>query len=168
MAHIHDFDWDHRREVKGGYIKKFLLYPAFWIDPSNLIPNPLKWRRYKFNRVNLSRIHKAKGVYCFVVEPKVTNFIQTKYLFYIGKTNRTLQKRYSEYLEELEGTRKSRVKVKEMLDTYNGYLYYYFAPIPDKASVNQCEEKLINTFIPHVNVHVNVAKIRREYQYIYE
>ena len=93
---------------------------------------------------------------------------ETKYLFYIGKTNRTLKKRFSEYVNEGKGKGKPRVKVYEMLTQYADHLYFNYATIPNAAQVNEAEDKLINTFVPNVNVAIETAKIKPEYRYIYE
>ncbi|MBN4082978.1 GIY-YIG nuclease family protein [bacterium AH-315-A23] len=168
MADLHDFDFDETDLIKGGYIKKFLLYPEFWLKPENQIAFNLNWKRYKFLSRNKRFISKEKGIYCFVIEPNVQEFFNTRYLFYIGKTNGTLQSRYGNYIDELKGIRKSRVKIKNMLKKYDGHIYYYFTPIDTKDRVNEVEDKLINTFLPHANVQIPIAKIKPEYRYIYE
>ena len=35
-------------------------------------------------------------VYCFIVKPKIPNFIETRYLFYVGQTTRPFQERFQE------------------------------------------------------------------------
>lgn len=168
MKKKHDLDTNESDKIKGGYRKKFILYPTFWTEKANEVGHKLNWKRYRFTRANHDKIVKEKGIYCFVLQPEVKNFFETKYLLYIGKTNRTLHTRYSEYLNELEGKKKSRPKVKDMLDRYNGYLYYYFCSLDTKAKVDDVEDKLIDTFIPHVNVEIKRAKIKPEFKYIYE
>ncbi len=165
---MHDIDFDEADKVKGGYIKKFLLHPPFWVEPKNQVAFPLKWKKYKFIPRNKKYITKEKGIYCFVIEPNVNEFFNTRYLFYIGKTNRQLNIRFGEYMNEHLGKKKSRVKVKNMLKKYYGHIYFYFTPIATKAQVNQVEDQLIDTFIPQVNVIVKRAKINPEYQYLYE
>lgn len=165
----YDLNWDGVDRIKGGYIKHFLLYPPLWTQPNNSINMLLNWEKYKFKHSNVSNIANQKGIYCFVVQPRVRKFFQTRYLFYIGQTKRTLRVRYEEYLKEYDGTRKSRKKVKEMLDKYGlDYLYFYFTPITQITMIDEVEQKLIDTFIPFVNVKINKAKINPEFQYIYE
>lgn len=165
---VHDFDWDLKHKVKGGYVKKFLLYPGLWIDENNKFDYNIKWNRLEFKKDNASKIPKQKGIYCFVLQPKTHRFFATRYLFYVGKTNRTLFIRFGEYIQELEGKRKSRSKIKEMLDVFDGYLYYYFTTLDTKEQVNEIEDKLIDTFVPHVNTKINLATIKPEFQNIYE
>tara|TARA_R110000744_G_scaffold360372_1_gene467888 strand:+ start:106 stop:606 length:501 start_codon:yes stop_codon:yes gene_type:complete len=163
------FDLDFKK--KGEYklhVKKFFLFPEFWAEPKNQLPIALTWKYVKFSNVNRKRIPTSKGVYAFVLIPKYNNFIDTKYLFYTGKTNRTLKDRFIEYLKERDGKGKPRVKVNEMLNLYDGHLYFFYSEIPNPSDVSVCEDLLINTFVPHVNTQIPIAKIRPELKYIYE
>lgn len=164
----HDFDTDEADLIKGGYRRKFILYPPFWDEPANQITFPLTWKKYKFTRANLLKIDKQRGVYCFVIQPSVQHFFETRYLLYIGKTNRELYARYGEYLKEQEGLTKSRPKVKAMLDKYKSCLFYYFTPLKTEAMVNEVEDKLINTWMPQINVQIPLTRIKPEFKYIYE
>jgi excinuclease UvrABC nuclease subunit len=163
------FDIDFVEEaVTKDYIRKFLLHPDFWIDNSNQIKLTLSWKKIKFIARNLTKIPKQKGVYAFVLQPKYNNFPTMNYLFYVGKTNRTLKIRFSEYLKEKDGIGKPRKKIHKMLNRYDNYLYFYFAPIINKTDVNESEERLLNTFVPHVNTAIPKAKIKNELKNIYE
>lgn len=103
-----------------------------------------------------------------MVEPILKGFFETKYLFYLGKTNRTLQKRYSEYLSDQKGKGKPRPKVFEMLKFYKDCLYFYYAELRTEQEVNDVETKLLNTFIPHINTDIPNARIKPELKNIYE
>ena len=163
------FDIDFNEEAKIlQHVKKFLLFPDFWSEPVNQLPISLIWCCEKFNKTNLSKIPESTGIYAFVLIPEYNNFIKTKYLFYTGKTNRTLRKRYKDYLNEKEGKGKPRKKVHKMLNQYNGQLYFYYSKITNPLDVNKCEECMINTFVPHVNTQIPKAKIKHELKYIYE
>ena len=163
------FDLDFKEEGKIQlYIKKFLLLPEFWEDVTKEIPIKLKWDFKKFSAINKKHIPAEKGVYAFVLVPKYDNFLETKYLFYAGKTNRTLRIRFSEYLNEMKGKGKPRKKVFKMFKQYKGYLYFYYSEIPNRHDVDLCEEQILNTFVPHVNTSIPEAKIRPELKYIYE
>ena len=124
--------------------------------------------KVKFTKSNRSKIPRDKGIYCFVLQPKLVNFFETTYLFYIGKTNRTLWVRYKEYLDEQAGKGKPRNKVFEMLNQYTDYLYFYYTSIPASADVDSCEEKLLNIFVPRVNTDIPEAKISPELKNLYE
>jgi excinuclease UvrABC nuclease subunit len=163
------FDLDFKEEGKIQiHIKKFFLLPEYWEKPGNQFPTHLVWNSKKFSKQNKNIIPLKKGIYAFVLIPKYDNFIETKYLFYVGKTNRTLRKRFSEYFSEKEGKGKPRKKVFKMLNQYDGYLYFYYSEITNTSDVDECEERLLNTFVPHVNTSIPEAKIKPELKYIYE
>jgi hypothetical protein len=113
-------------------------------------------------------VPKKSGVYCFVLCPDYPDFFETRYLFYVGKTNRTLWERYKEYLNEEEGKGKPRRKIFEMLKLYKGHLHFYFATISDSLNVDSCEDCLINVFVPPINTQIPDAKISHELKNIYE
>lgn len=163
------YDIDFKK--KGEYvlhIKKFFLYPQFWNDPLKSLTEPTGWKKVKFTKSNRALIPKDKGIYCFVLQPELVNFFDTTYLFYIGKTNRTLWVRYKEYLDEKAGKGKPRNKVFEMLNQYTDCLYFYYTSIPASADVDSCEEKLLNIFVPRVNTDIPEAKISPELKNLYE
>lgn len=162
-----DIDFQEKGNIKL-HVRKFLLYPPFWSDTNNHIHIKLHWKEIRFSSVNKNSIPEKRGIYCFVVKPKLPSFLETKYLFYVGKTNRTLRLRFKEYLKKQSGKGKTRVKVSEMLELYKDYLYFYFAEINSGKDVDTCEEKLINTYLPHINVEIPIAKLKPELKYIYE
>jgi hypothetical protein len=167
MANNNDIDFDEEAVIKN-HVRKFLLYPEFWSEPNNRLNFTPNWKKVAFNRSNISKISKSIGVYAFVVKPSYQWLFNTSYLFYVGKTTRPLQTRFTEYIEEQEGIRKSRMKVLKMLRLYKGHLYFWFCELPDKTTVGTVENILINTFVPQVNVQIEKAKIKRELQYVYE
>ncbi len=150
------------------HVRKFLLYPAYWKSSSHSITTHLAWKRVKFNKQNLGKVPARKGVYCFVVVPYFREFFEARYLFYVGKTTRTLQDRFEEYLSEQAGSGKPRKKVFEMLRLYSEHLYFYYASVESNGSIAECETKLIDTFVPHVNTEIPKAKIKPELKYVYE
>lgn len=162
-----DLDFDEEGKILF-HIKKFLLYPVFWKDPTNQFPINLKWKSLEFKETNKSKIPKEKGLYAFVLIPEYNNFFETKYLFYAGKTNRTLRERFSEYLREKAGKGKPRKKIFKMLNQYDEHMHFFYTEIPNSADVDICEEKLLNTFVPHINSQIPKAKIKPELKNIYE
>lgn len=163
----YDIDFQEEAMIKF-HIKKFLLYPEHWNLEENKIPINLTWSSVKFNETNIDKIPTKKGIYAFTLKPEYKGVFETNYLFYIGKTNRTLKTRFKEYINDFKGKGKPRKKVFSMLKNYSGYLHFYFAEISSTAHVDKCENLLINTFVPHVNVTVAKAKVKPELQYIYE
>jgi len=163
----YDLDLDE----KGSYlihIKKFFLYPDSWKDPNNKVPIKLNWKKIKFSELNKAKIPDKKGLYAFVLIPNVNSFFETRYLFYLGKTNRTLKIRYSEYISDKKGKGKPRPKVFQMMKQYGNNLYFFYSEISKTNDVDTCEECLLNTFVPHVNTSIPEAKIKHELKYIYE
>jgi hypothetical protein len=163
----YDLDFGERVNYKD-HRKAFFLYPPFWNEPNNPLPAHVSWQRVKFSKSNHAKIPSEKGIYCFVLRPRVQHFFKTEYLFYIGKTDRTLHIRFKEYLDDQDGKGKPRVKVFEMLKQYDGYLYFYFTELKTAAEVKRVEDKLINTFLPRVNTQIPRAKIQDELKYLYE
>ncbi len=162
-----DIDFIERGIIKQ-HIRKFLLYPEHWKDMSNHISYTLKWKCYRFNRNNIDRIPNQKGIYCFIVKPKLPNFFETRYLFYVGQTTRTLKIRFKEYLKDQSGQGKPRSKVFEMLNFYKDNLFFYFVGINGLQRINYVEQKLLNIFVPHINSDIPIAKVKPELRNIYE
>jgi hypothetical protein len=150
------------------HIRRFLLYPKNWEDSTKVINTKLAWKKVKFTNANKSKIPKKIGLYCFVVNPKYKNFIDTNYLFYLGQTQNSLNSRYGNYLDEQAGKGKPRDKVFEMLNLYKDYINFYYTEVPTKKLVDEYEAKLINVFVPHINTTIPEAKIKTELKYIYE
>jgi hypothetical protein len=164
---MYDLDTDEEAKIMY-HIKKFLLYPSFWEDPTNKVPVTLKWKRRKFIDTNKKAIPKSKGVYAFVLIPTYHELFETRYLFYIGKTNRTLHERFGEYLRERDGKGKPRKKLFKMFKVYSKHLYFFYSEIPNVKDVNKTEDCLINSFVPFVNTQIQKARFKPELQYIYE
>ena len=163
----YDLNFDLEKDLKF-HVKKFFLRPESWGDPTNQIPFALKWHSVEFDMANQGNVPIGKGVYAFTVKPAYANLFDTNYLFYIGKTNAGLRTRFGQYVDDGLGKSKPRMKVYQMLKMYKGHLNFYYAVLPNNANVNLAEDLLINTFMPHVNVRAAIAKIKPEYQYLYE
>ena len=163
----YDLDFGERGTLKD-HRKAFFLYPVFWKETINPLPSHVKWKRVKFTKSNLKSIPLVRGIYCFVVCPEVDLFFDTSYLFYVGKTDRTLNVRFEEYLADQDGKGKPRIKVFEMLKQYDGFLYFYYTELRSAAEVKRVEEKLINTFVPRVNTQIPRTKVKEELKYLYE
>lgn len=166
-ASTFDFDFDYEANLQS-HIKSFFLYPDFWSDVSKQLPTSLKWNRISFDEKNKGKIPRSKGIYAFVLIPTYNNFLEGRYLFYVGKTNRTLFKRFDEYIKEKKGEGKPRKKVYKMLNQYDGHLFFYYTEISTKSVVDITEEILLNVFVPHVNTSIPEAKIQNELKNIYE
>ncbi|HEX8561865.1 MAG TPA: hypothetical protein VF676_02690 [Flavobacterium sp.] len=172
---MHDISWkakrDRRQEIKE-HIRKFLLFPEFWNDPTKQIGHKITWERILFEEGNTASVPNKKGVYCFVVEPPKVDFLfETRYLFYIGKaSSATLRARYKNYIDEKNnrgiGNQKPRIKVQEMLNDYYGHIHFFYAEL-NTGVIKDVEEKLLNLYMPYVNTSIPELKISEEYKHIY-
>ena len=132
------------------YRQDFLLLTEQWdtyIDP----PIPLNWKCVKFETDNANQIPNEKGVYAFFIEPRIAKFPAHAYLMYIGQTGhnseRNLRKRFRDYLSEKIKPKRSRIHF--MLNTWENYLYFYYAEVdPTDADLKQLEQKLLDAFTP--------------------
>ena len=158
-----------KRGKYGLHIRKFLLLPEFWSDPTKQIKiKSSDWKCVSFDLKNKTRVSSNKGLYAFVLKPSYPGLFETNYLLYIGKTNRTLQERFVEYIKEKDGKNKYRFLVKEMLQLYEGHIYFYFSELTSTEDIDLFEEILLNTFVPFVNTEIPEAKINDELKYIYK
>ena len=163
-----DIDFANRGLIKE-HIWKFLLYPAHWTAIANQIPHNLTWSVVPFNSGQLDLVpDDKKGIYCFVLKPEFNQLFETRYLFYVGQTTRNFRTRFKEYLDDLSGKGKPRMKVYSMLKLWDNYLHFYYADLTNDLHIDECEEKLLNTFVPKVNTKIPTAKIKPELKYIYE
>jgi len=173
---MHDINWkakrERRQEIKE-HVRRFLLFPSFWEDPTKLIANDLKWRKIKFANDNSLSIPTKKGIYCFVVIPPIENklFI-TRYLMYVGKaSSATLRSRYKNYIDEMNnigiGDQKPRIKIQEMLNDYYNHIYFFYSELTSATEIIETEMKLLNTFMPYVNTSIPELQISEEYRHIY-
>lgn len=164
----YDIDFKERGFIRE-HIWNFLLFPEHWNDPSNSIPVALTWDELPFENSQLVNVpSNQKGVYCFVLKPRFNQFFETRYLFLVGKTTRNFRIRFKEYLRDAEGKGKPRPKVFTMLKLWEGYLHFFYAAIPNNVILSNCEEQLLNTFVPRVNTDIPKAKIKPELKNIYE
>ena len=175
MDKPNDIDWKSKRmkrnELKS-YVRRFLLYPAFWEDVTKHFGMELKWKKRKFSATNAGEIPTSSGLYCFVVIPPVPDFFITRYLFYVGKASGTsFRSRYKNYIDEMNGIgigeQKARIKVEEMLNDYYDDVYFFYVEINNPDLIKELEVKLLNTFFPYVNSHHPEATISEEYKHIY-
>lgn len=150
------------------HVKSFFLHPKFWVNNAPTIAFKTKWKSVPFKSTNLKKVPTKRGVYAFFVHPRFPHLAQAKYLFYVGKTNRTLQKRYGEYLDDMAGKGKPRVKVFTMMKMYREHLHFYYAELSSAKEIGELEDCLLNTFVPHVNTLIPQARINPELKGIYE
>ncbi len=132
-------------------IQKFILWPEMWNDFS-LDLSDFKWKEYSFARSQKNNIPDSKGVYTFVIKPRVANHPSCGYLMYVGQTtDLTLRKRFGNYLDEQDGKRKSRPKIEYLLQEYKDFLFFVCMPLNDRITPMKVEVELLKAFIPPSN-----------------
>ena len=134
------------------YKRPFFLWKEQW-DAYTDPPIPLDWQYVKFEENSANLIPTEKGVYAFFIEPRVANFPSHGYLTYIGQTGYesagNLRRRFRDYLY---GKRYPKRRVHYMLNTWEGYLYFYYAKATEvdltQMNLKELEQKLLDTFTP--------------------
>ena len=85
------------------YRVNFLLWKEQW-DAYIAPPISLNWKCVKFEENSAAQIPTEKGIYAFVIEPRLPQFPSHGYVTYIGETghnsNRNLRKRFRDYLND--------------------------------------------------------------------
>ena len=85
-----------------------------------------------------------------MLQPEVASHTHCAYLMYIGKTTRTLQARFTEYLRERENER-GRPKILRLLNIYQDYLHFCCLTIAETERITDIEDALISAFLPPCN-----------------
>lgn len=142
--------------------RRFYVSPARW--RKSRVTTALHWCKVKFLRDNKSLIPAQRGIYAFTVQHDNDHFPPHGFIMYIGITgevakNRTLQKRFMDYLYEKK--RAKRPKVHYMLNKYEKDLYFYYCPIADGGiDLGELELNLNDAILPPVVVKDFSAEIR--------
>ncbi len=134
------------------YKQEFILHPVQW---RTCQIRDLKWQSVKFDQSHTQNIPVQRGLYSFIVKHLNNSFPSNGYVMYVGITGdktykRTLRSRYQEYLREID--RPKRISIHEMLNRWNGDIYFYFVPVPDKRiSLSKIETSLLDAMMPPLN-----------------
>lgn len=129
----------------------FLLLKEQW-DAYTTPKIPLNWKCVKFEENNKKKIPTEKGIYAFVVEPRIDQFPSHGYVMYIGETGheskRHLRKRFGDYLYDAK--KPKRKLIHSMLTTWTGYLYFYYVEVDSSQMdiIKELERELLDTFTP--------------------
>lgn len=146
-------------ELQGEFARyrvQFSLWPRTW-DSINDIAS-LHWESIAFGENNVHAIPENPGIYTFLINPNVANHPH-KYLCYIGKTERTLKERYSEYLREAT-TITGRPKIVRLLNGWKGNLEFCYTLV-EREDIKTLEKRLIDAFVPPFNsdFSANIGRI---------
>lgn len=135
----------------------FYLWPRQW--KACELQEPFSWVTHPFKNDQIENIPSSPGIYSFVIRPGLVSHPACSYLMYIGKTERTLRERFSEYFVE-QNNDSRRPKIVRLLRMYRGYLYFCCSVIREAEQINKIEEELINAYLPPCNDQFP-ARIRR-------
>ena len=127
----------------------FSLWPRQWTNYN--LPYLFNWKIYRFQLDEVENIPNKPGIYSFVIQPEIASHPYCAYLMYIGKTKRTLQQRFREYLRERENVERGRPKILQLLNKYQGYLYFCCSTMAETEQITEIENALISAFLPPCN-----------------
>lgn len=147
--------YDICKEAKS-HVQPMILWPARWNEYKT--PASVQWRSHAFNSAVRRKVPDKPGVYAFLIKPGVAN-LNVSYLMYVGKTDRSLRKRFDEYLAEVRGY-KGRPAIAVMLHNYRGFIDFCCATVDSPQRPAKIEKKLLEAFIPPMNKQLP-AKISR-------
>jgi hypothetical protein len=129
----------------------FVHSPEMWAE--SRLPVGLSWTPVQFSRDNQKDVPPDQyGVYSFMLEPDFPGLPKSAYLLYIGKTeeNRGFRVRYQDYLyEQYKGF--ARPVISRALRRWEGYIWFYYAAIPQVDLIDTVETALIISCIPPYN-----------------
>ena len=147
-----------KRSLKDFLLGRMILSPPNWSCFST--PVPLAWSSVKFSPENMAKIPTTCGVYTFLVQPGIANHPYCSYLLYVGETTKqNFRARYKQYLEEQKAVGDARrIHVSDMLEKWDGYLHFCYAPIEKKELITKVENELLAAYLPPAN-RVFPAKI---------
>ena len=127
----------------------FAHSPTMW-GKCNL-PINLNWQSVEFGEDYLEHVPSdQRGVYAFMLRPDFKGPPKSAYLLYIGKTCRTFQDRYDEYLRR-ELRRFGRTIIGRMLERWSGHIWFHYASIEDESLIEDVEDALLNSCVPPYN-----------------
>ncbi|EPA9172612.1 hypothetical protein ACQ8AN_000044 [Acinetobacter baumannii] len=130
------------------YTENFILDPEKW-KSFRPIAN-LDWHQVKFENSSKDSVPSQRGIYAFVLKmfsnsTEESNFPCNGYILYGGITTRTLKNRFGEYLRESG----KRLRIFQMINNWEGNLYFYYSEIPDTSiDLKVLEKQFNNTVMP--------------------
>lgn len=140
-----------RRALADFHLKRMVLSPFQWA--ACRLPVDLTWKTVKFTQRNNQMIPETGGVYSFLVQPGIANHPCCSYLLYVGKTeNQTFRRRYQQYIREKRaGDESGRPHVTDMLEKWDGFLWFCFARIKQADLIENVENALLTAYLPPSN-----------------
>ncbi|MEI7937861.1 MAG: hypothetical protein WCK27_14325 [Verrucomicrobiota bacterium] len=150
----------------GNYrVERLVLSPDHWQNFSP--PQQLAWQFTKFSLANATNVTDTEnGVYSFVVQPGIADHPACAYLMYVGKAeDQTLRERFKQYFGHMVETSR-RTNISKMLLLWKDNLWFYFAPVTDKAKIDDTEQALLNAYLPPFN-HRYRGTVAKQLRYLF-
>ena len=145
------------------HVKSMVLSPSNWATCQ--LPVNLTWKAVKFTDSNARQIPETCGVYTFLVQPSIANHPYCSYLLYVGKAQKNFRRRYRQYLQERRsGDEATRPHVTDMLQKWDGFLWFCYAGISQTDLIETVENALLVAYLPPTNKDFPAkvsAKLRR-------
>jgi hypothetical protein len=140
-----------RRSLADFHLKRMILSPFQW--KACKLPLELSWNVVKFSRRNAGTVPTTQGVYTFLVQPGIAKHPCCSYLLYVGETaDQTFQGRYRQYLNEWRaGDESRRPHITEMLQKWEGFLWFCYATIDNTNVIEDVENALLTAYLPPTN-----------------
>lgn len=140
------------RTLADYHVKRMVLSPDNWRTCA--LPMQLSWQTVPFTIASASQVPEdQQGVYTFVLQPGIADHPACSYLLYVGQTERqNFRTRYRQYLHELRaGEASRRPHITEMLEKWEGYLWFCYAPVNRDDMITEIENALLAGYLPPSN-----------------
>ena len=129
----------------------FSLWPQKWEAYS--LCDPFNWQIHPFEPDQTDEIPRQPGIYSFLIRPGIASFPYSSYLMYIGKTQHTLRRRFTQYLYE-QNSPSGRSNIVRLLIKYQGYVHFCFSVVNNTERIASIEDALIAAFLPPCNTQL--------------
>ncbi len=136
---------------------EFLLYPELWSElDCRAYYCGKQWAEVHFSPRSRELVPAESGIYMFVSRSGYSEFISDhSYVLYVGKAT-SLNSRYYSYIREqrylLDHTRE---RVAELLDHFEGWLYFRYILVP-ASELDQAENLLKDNLTPPGNTQLKI------------
>jgi hypothetical protein len=140
-----------RRGLAEFHVKRMVLSPYQWAACKLAVT--LDWEAVKFTQRNMRIVPRTRGVYTFLVQPGIAKHPCCSYLLYVGETqNQDFRRRYQQYIREKRaGDRSVRPHVADMLQKWDGFLWFCYARIDQYDAIENVENGLLTAYLPPTN-----------------
>ena len=142
------YDFQRKADELRPYRVPFVLSPGQWSEYDS--PTDLRWRTVRFDPGETNNVPEGpKGVYTFIVKPGIANHDNCSYLLYVGMTeDQDFRARFKQYIRE---KKRGRPHIIDMLNRWEGYLWFCYAEIDSDDIIQQTEDELLIAYLPPFN-----------------